>query len=1499
MSRFYYQDDDDDDDDDNDDDDEYEVVVSSVEAMNRLHQKGFEIDSLEITDEFLRGISADDDDDYQLRQQQQQEQTTPKQLQQQLRQDFLDIGKVSTLKSLELKTDEIVVSGKILALALSSLLSTTTNTTSTLQTLRVYSGLSLETTADVQALATALSPSFQKSEEVDHHSNNNLRELSLKNLSIKEYNGLLGGLFKRQQTQQTQQSLWLDSLMTALSSKSSALHTMELTCIHQNTSEKPNLPTPSPKLSCASLTRFFLQQSTKPTTATTTATTTTTTTTTKTITFHLKRLNLSNLGLRDEHFITLAQHLSSSAVSSSSFPMLKELILNHNHHTDHGLDVMFRLVLDGTPTTKDPKDANAPPATDAAVTAAPASVQLTTFQAYQEHRTIGLETFELLQQILLRQHSAFHKEEAQPQPQPEQQRLQNVKIHAPNANRILGYDLQLHPKMAASTTNGDIQPTTTTVTQVSSTPSNTNAQQEKTVVHEKSKVSGNVFSTLLSRRVGSKKVPRKKEAAKPVTNTIAQTSVMKEHNKGGNGSSSFSANEKGQTRTSLADSESKDGEISKVHGDLKSQGLPTEVSFPTQLIEASYDQDSVLSLGDRSFVQDWYQQKQAREELIREEALAEAQDLFRVGVEKKAFPESDTKVFYSIFQAVLEETTQKAKARAKTKDLELARALKSEKEHREKEQQWKEEEKKRLIQADITLQEEKGKDMEAGIRKNEDQTENPSAARTDSNVRNTDPSQGKTEENTSSEVTLHKNNDDHKAEACEDNSSLILNDQNDQTNELDASSSPNEQQELLTIVTERMPKSNFEGSERSEDSKEDDKQLLGGRKEGFVDTEATQEADALVKSKKKLLGDSTSACSIPLEFSSDLHGSTPSDNRLKDVQHSFYSTPLGDCSDDEDHDEDDDNLGEELLHLVTSEGMLQKELSLLGGPPRNKIEDAIGLEKPHLSVDPTTGDMEAQRKSYMKHQLKLERIQKENEEIQFEHNSSSRGEDGMAKRIDELERELLDAQKEHKEVIFKFTEKEAEKECEVANLESQLQEKNRETEQNLETIRQLQSEIESLRKNHLILEEEKHRIEQDRIDLVEEKKELLASFQEENCKLESDLKIAQQHATDLESQNESLGYKVQQISEKCNSLELDLESKAQSNKLNQEKLLQTKKMMEQSEEAWSSERELFIQITDELERQLKESRKEQQRCKTSVTNTHAEKRVIELEELLEKEKVDAENAAQSAAFQIAELSHLIELVEQDRDCLSQTVTEMREFVGMVGYGREKTKEQHYEETEIVESRNAKRTNNGIVERLVFALLAELDRMRTNLRKTSRNMETDTALLRNVFEVMIQSSKEGKTHVNEYRKVMTEECQQTEELRSQEFQSILSVEVEQLQEKTKNIKATATEVPSSKMRENPMIGRDLAVPLMRQGNADHSRAGTSISFQKINSFNVDGSSPREDTKPTEQAIPLDGDKVKAKESISDTLAKVKARKAKRMNALAVLSSDNSRKKQSSF
>ena len=179
------------------------------------------------------------------------------------------------------------------------------------------------------------------------------------------------------------------------------------------------------------------------------------------------------------------------------------------------------------------------------------------------------------------------------------------------------------------------------------------------------------------------------------------------------------------------------------------------------------------------------------------------------------------------------------------------------------------------------------------------------------------------------------------------------------------------------------------------------------------------------------------------------------------------------------------------------------------------------------------------------------------------------------------------------------------------------------------------------------------------------------------------------------------------------------------------------------------------------------------------------------------------------------------------------------------------------------------------------------------------METDTALLRNVFEVMIQSSKEGKTHVNEYRKVMTEECQQTEELRSQEFQSILSVEVEQLQEKTKNIKATATEVPSSKMRENPMIGRDLAVPLMRQGNADHSRAGTSISFQKINSFNVDGSSPREDTKPTEQAIPLDGDKVKAKESISDTLAKVKARKAKRMNALAVLSSDNSREKQSSF
>jgi hypothetical protein len=80
----------------------------------------------------------------------------------------------------------------------------------------------------------------------------------------------------------------------------------------------------------------------------------------------LRKLNLSNVGLDDEHFGSIAQQISQKS------NCLTELFLNENHNTDRGLDMVTTLILDNpfSPLQK--------------------------FQAYQSQRVISDESLDLI-----------------------------------------------------------------------------------------------------------------------------------------------------------------------------------------------------------------------------------------------------------------------------------------------------------------------------------------------------------------------------------------------------------------------------------------------------------------------------------------------------------------------------------------------------------------------------------------------------------------------------------------------------------------------------------------------------------------------------------------------------------------------------------------------------------------------------------------------------------------------------------------------------------------------------------------------------------------------------------------------------------------------------------------------------------------------------------------------------------------------------------------------
>ncbi|CAJ1950128.1 unnamed protein product [Cylindrotheca closterium] len=200
------------------------------------------------------------------------------------------LSKISEMWSLQgvyLSLQKTAIPGRLLPLAINP----------GLQELKVHSGLEINSLQDCDILAATLKQNG----------------LSLKRISLLNIRVRLNAMASLGRFALGSQKPILDPLLEAVPDLE-FLETFEISCrdSEQNTKGKPLISTDSLRSLCQSLS--------------------------------LKRFNLSNLGLGDEHFMAIAQELSKKP------PTLQELILNENFNTELGVEMIIRMLLD-TPNT--------------------------------------------------------------------------------------------------------------------------------------------------------------------------------------------------------------------------------------------------------------------------------------------------------------------------------------------------------------------------------------------------------------------------------------------------------------------------------------------------------------------------------------------------------------------------------------------------------------------------------------------------------------------------------------------------------------------------------------------------------------------------------------------------------------------------------------------------------------------------------------------------------------------------------------------------------------------------------------------------------------------------------------------------------------------------------------------------------------------------------------------------------------------------------------------
>ena len=504
----------------------------------------------------------------------------------QIRQICFDVGRIATLERLELNLVEDryngIITGRLLGFCLQS--------TTKLEVVRVHAGLTMQSFKDINDLGKALER---------HH--DTLVEVSLENLVVKE------GRFANWRKAAVP---LLEPILLAARSMTK-LRTFQLSCCRS--SPAPSTPSsserPRPKVSNQGLNTLCETSTT------------------------LQKLNLSNLGLMDEHFVAIATHLGKSTA-------LTELVLNFNENTDLGFDLMIALFFDHN------------------------SCALKTFQAYQSHRAISSASLEFLSEAISKNNV-----------------LKDLRVHVSkkaNVTSLQGMTLRLPNEEESDCEEEELKHTL-----------------EKDLNGERQQAKTNRDDIWeWAKQVVAASQDKNNNDSSNTTNTTS-----KEGGGGGRIISFFRGrkdNDDDESQSDFSLTESEIAEVKQIRKELKGQGLPYMFTIPTGKDCENSLHSSFLSLGDRSYIRDLQNQKEKRDEVIQEEALEEALELYDVAIHQKNLP-PDEELFGMIFKEVLVEVMERGQEKALMQDKILQRELstredkeRKRKEENEEERHWRE-----------------------------------------------------------------------------------------------------------------------------------------------------------------------------------------------------------------------------------------------------------------------------------------------------------------------------------------------------------------------------------------------------------------------------------------------------------------------------------------------------------------------------------------------------------------------------------------------------------------------------------------------------------------------------------------------------------------------------------------------------------------------------------------------------------------------------------------
>jgi hypothetical protein len=348
----------------------------------------------------------------------------------------------------------------------------------------------------------------------------------------------------------------------------------------------------------------------------------------------LKRLNLSNLSLNDDHFLTIAEKVAGNSESH-----LVQLILNLNHNTDLGLDMILMQLLnkdDGTSSSS-----------------CFSSSTIKTFQAYQKDRIISQATYDHLKGVLKRNVA-----------------LTNLRVHT-ISNKTLDFYVQLNK--AGRRRLLDTQHTTW-------------SQWVKLLENAANKSPDLLFYCLRESTFWWKCIYFMALGGETAPSEDGDEEARPWHHKpsfeGVSDDLQTAKDDPQEVPESVppnaveVDSDNEKDKVADGTGDIL---MHLEEMGLSEMFDVAHDDHesraSIVSFGDDTYVLDLVRQKEDREGLRHEEALEDALELYEIAKVEANLQEDSDELFKAIFLQVRMELDKQRREKDKAHDELVEREL--------------------------------------------------------------------------------------------------------------------------------------------------------------------------------------------------------------------------------------------------------------------------------------------------------------------------------------------------------------------------------------------------------------------------------------------------------------------------------------------------------------------------------------------------------------------------------------------------------------------------------------------------------------------------------------------------------------------------------------------------------------------------------------------------------------------------------------------------------